>query len=135
MTKASDDTLLRQNDNSTEKPAYIIRPREIAAMLGRKQAWFYANREELEKAGFPKKDKLLGGWSRLAIEQWLARRAGIAVQSSVDEAKAALRRGIAEAKARRDEAQARREQEKARREEERARRAALRAGTREAGGR
>ena len=42
---------------------HIVRSREIAQMLGHSVGWFYAHRENRERAGFPKKDALLGGSS------------------------------------------------------------------------
>ena len=44
---------------------------------GRGLSWWYEHRAELEAAGFPKRDDLIGGWSRLAIGRWEAERAGV----------------------------------------------------------
>ena len=73
--------------------AAILPARGAAEIMGRSLAWFYAHRAELEKAGFPKRDKLLAGWHRAAIEAWLAHRAGVAPCSYSGD-KEALRRAI-----------------------------------------
>ncbi len=54
----------------------------VAEMIGDySEAWFYDHRERLEAAGFPKRDALLGGWHKAAVQAWLDRRAGVAPQS------------------------------------------------------
>ena len=44
---------------------------------GRSLSWFWEHRSELEANGFPKRDPLIGGWSRLAVGRWEAKRAGV----------------------------------------------------------
>ena len=78
----------------------VVGPRAVAQLIGKSAGWFYAHRAELEALGFPKKDLVLGGWHKPAIEAWLARRAGIVQASPLEEerekAYAALRgRGLA----------------------------------------
>jgi predicted DNA-binding transcriptional regulator AlpA len=80
---------------------HIVRSREIAKMLDRSAGWFYAHRDKLERAGFPKKDALLGGWSRAAIEVWLAKRAGLVAQSADDQERESMREAINARKAKR----------------------------------
>jgi len=75
------------------EPRHIVRSCAIAQMLGHSVGWFYAHRDALERAGFPKND-LLGGWSRAGIEQWLAKRAGIVAQSSDDQERERMREAI-----------------------------------------
>lgn len=54
----------------------------VAEMIGGySEAWFYEHREKLEAEGCPKRDALLGGWHRAAVQAWLDRRAGVAPQS------------------------------------------------------
>jgi predicted DNA-binding transcriptional regulator AlpA len=76
------------------EPRHIVRSRAIAQMLGHSVGWFYAHREKLERAGLPKKDTLLGGWGRAAIEHWLAQRAGLAAQSADDQERERMREAI-----------------------------------------
>jgi predicted DNA-binding transcriptional regulator AlpA len=71
----------------------VFDARDIAAMAGRSVGWFYARRRELEGEGFPRRDDLLGGWHKSAVEQWFARRAG-AASPSPSPAKQRLRRAI-----------------------------------------
>lgn len=55
----------------------------VAERLGNHCAsWFYQKREELEAAGFPRKDALLGGWVASAVQAWLDARGGGVVASS-----------------------------------------------------
>lgn len=67
--------------------------REIAQRIGFSVAWFYEHRKKLEAGGMPKRDDLLGGWHRSAIERWLAIRAGEA-PTSPPSAKDRLRKSI-----------------------------------------
>lgn len=54
----------------------------VADRLGNHSAsWFYQKREELEAAGFPRKDPLLGGWVATAVQGWLDARGGGVVPS------------------------------------------------------
>ena len=54
----------------------------VADMIGGySEAWFYGHRKRLEADGFPKRDDLLGGWHKAAVEAWLARRSGVVPQS------------------------------------------------------
>jgi predicted DNA-binding transcriptional regulator AlpA len=59
----------------------VLNTAQVAALMGRKVRWFYVHRAELEKEGFPKRDKLLGGWLRQAVQQWLDKRSGAVPQS------------------------------------------------------
>jgi predicted DNA-binding transcriptional regulator AlpA len=69
----------------------VLRAAALGRLLGRSTTWFYQHRRALEKAGFPAKDALLGGWHRPAVEAWLAKRAGIAESLSVDAERDAMR--------------------------------------------
>ena len=60
----------------------LIGGHAVARLIGRSPSWFYEHRVELEKAGFPRRDDLLGGWHQEAITAWLARRAGTAAPSA-----------------------------------------------------
>ena len=53
---------------------------------GRGLSWWYEHRAELEAAGFPKRDDLIGGWSRLAIGRWEAERAGVPFPGDIPQA-------------------------------------------------
>mgnify|MGYP005856251351 CR=1 FL=1 len=55
-----------------------VRPRgltasEVATLLGRSRSWFYAHRDRLEAAGFPKPNRITGRWDRVAIDTWCDR--------------------------------------------------------------
>jgi predicted DNA-binding transcriptional regulator AlpA len=63
----------------------ILRSQDVAALLDHSAGWFYANKPDLEAAGFPKKDDLLGGWNRLAVEQWLAKRSGVGNSTTAED--------------------------------------------------
>jgi predicted DNA-binding transcriptional regulator AlpA len=71
--------------------ALVIRAREVAALLGRSSGGFYAHQRELEAAGFPAKDALLGGWHRAAVEGWVAKRAGGVQSLALDVERDAMR--------------------------------------------
>lgn len=73
---------------------HIVSARVAAEMIGHKVTWFYMHRGSLERAGFPRKDDLLGGWSRAAIEHWLAKRAGLVAQSVEDQERQLMREAI-----------------------------------------
>lgn len=71
------------------KPKYTPVPRawddfQVAARLNKGVAWFYAHRSDLEAAGFPRFDDLLGGRDANAIEAWMDSRSGLA-QAANDE--------------------------------------------------
>jgi hypothetical protein len=55
----------------------------VARRLGRCPSWFRGERRSaLERAGFPPRDALLGGWHAAAVEAWLARRSGVEAPSA-----------------------------------------------------
>lgn len=53
---------------------YLSSKWQVAAYLGHGGAWFRVHRDELEAAGFPKFDELIGGWDKDAIDVWLNNR-------------------------------------------------------------
>ena len=61
---------------------------QVAARLNRGLEWFRQHRVELERAGFPMKDKLLGGWDSKAIERWMDARSGLDLPESLAESQA-----------------------------------------------
>ena len=72
------------------KPEFIPTPRilsgfQVACRLGKSEQWFASNHTALENMGFPKKDKLLGGWDAEGIEAWLDKRSGVRDASSEEE--------------------------------------------------
>jgi len=64
--------------------AKILSGAQVAALLGHSPKWFRQNRLKLQRAGFPKKDELLGGWHELAVNRWLAARADSTVTNDED---------------------------------------------------
>lgn len=59
----------------------VLSAKDVAAMFGKCPSWFYQKKTVLESQGFPKRDLLLGGWSRIAVKGWFDRRAGVAPAS------------------------------------------------------
>ncbi|MEO1065429.1 MAG: helix-turn-helix domain-containing protein [Actinomycetota bacterium] len=49
---------------------------EVAKLLGRSRSWFYAHRDRLEAAGFPKPNRITGRWDRRAVDRWCDRFGG-----------------------------------------------------------
>lgn len=77
--------------------ALIITAKDVADILGARSAgWFYQHRKSLERAGFPAKDHLLGGWHRSAVETWVAKRSGVVESLSLDAERRAMRGAIHE---------------------------------------
>lgn len=74
-------------------PQAVISAREAAGIIGHSISWLYKHKAKLEAQGFPKRDDLLGGWPRVAVEGWVARRMGIS-PSSPSAGKDRLRRAI-----------------------------------------
>lgn len=69
------------------RPKFTPEPRilnefQVACRLGWAQSTFRDRKAALEKKGFPRRDRLLGGWDLAAIEQWLDRRSGVGTSSS-----------------------------------------------------
>ena len=75
---------------SRPKPEFIPTPRilnafQVACRLNKSEQWFASNHTAIERMGFPKKDKLLGGWDAEAVEAWLDKRSGVRDASSEEE--------------------------------------------------
>lgn len=49
----------------------MLNAAEVAERLGRSRSWFYQNRGELERAGFPCRHPILRLWDAKAIDAWL----------------------------------------------------------------
>ncbi len=67
------------------RPHFVPEPRiwseyQVACRLGRAETWLRDNRPNLEAAGFPQTDELLGGTDGDAVERWLDERAGLTVR-------------------------------------------------------
>ena len=72
------------------KPIFTPDPRiwtgfQVACRLNRSEQWLASNRAALEGVGFPKKDKLLGGWDADQIEAWLDNRSGKRHASDIEQ--------------------------------------------------
>jgi hypothetical protein len=48
----------------------VLNGKCVARLFGKSTSWFYLHRPELEEAGFPVRDPLLGGWSSIAVLNW-----------------------------------------------------------------
>jgi predicted DNA-binding transcriptional regulator AlpA len=59
--------------------------RQVAAYLGRSLSWFRIKLPGLRQRGFPAADPEMGGWDKLAVEQWLDEQAGIRSSPAVQE--------------------------------------------------
>ena len=59
---------------------------QVSARLGKGAGWLKEHRAELEAAGFPTYDKLLGGTDGNAIEAWIDRRSGLAQMANDEQA-------------------------------------------------
>lgn len=75
------------------KPKHTPRPRpynefQVAARLNKGVKWFKDHQAMLEAQGFPKRDKLLGGWDSKAIEVWMDARSGLDLPANDAEAQA-----------------------------------------------
>lgn len=77
-----------------EAAPLILRAAGVGRLLGRSATWFYQHRAELERAGLPAKDRLLGGWHRHAVEAWVASRAGTVQSLGLDAEREAMRRAV-----------------------------------------
>lgn len=66
---------------AARRSGQVLDATSVAALFGRSASWFRMKREDLEAAGFPKKDPLLGGWLAAAVQAWLDQRAGAVVPS------------------------------------------------------
>lgn len=55
----------------------LIPPEKAARRLGLTKAEFDAKRDELEAAGFPAADPLLGNYSLQAVDNWIDARSGL----------------------------------------------------------
>lgn len=53
----------------------ILPAAQVAALHERSTTWFYAHLPALLAAGHPRRDDLLGGWHRRAVQDWLDKRA------------------------------------------------------------
>ena len=53
---------------------------QVACRFGRGESWLRDNRPQLEAAGFPQIDDLLGGTDGEAVNRWLDGRAGLTVR-------------------------------------------------------
>jgi predicted DNA-binding transcriptional regulator AlpA len=80
---------------------HVLTARRVAVLIGRSVSWFYAHRKDLERAGFPKKDRLVGGWYRTAVEDWLVKRAGTVERFAQEDERQEMRDAIYAQRARR----------------------------------
>jgi hypothetical protein len=53
--------------------------------LRRTSAWFYAHRDDLEVAGFPKPVPVVGRYNIAAVQAWLDRTGGAPVDSPAND--------------------------------------------------
>lgn len=58
-------------------PSRGLQAEEVGPYLGRAPSWFYLRRPQLERAGFPKPDELIGTYDKRAIDLWWDARSGL----------------------------------------------------------
>jgi predicted DNA-binding transcriptional regulator AlpA len=63
----------------------ILNAGQVARMLGHSRNWFNAHLPQLRRAGFPKRDQLLGGWHAAAVQRWIDSRIEECAPSGDDE--------------------------------------------------
>ena len=76
---------------SSAKPKFVPEPRvrssyQVACRFNVSEATFKKKRPDLERAGFPRYDDLLGGWDSAAIEAWFNLRCGLDLMKQDDSA-------------------------------------------------
>jgi len=49
----------------------------VAEWFGKSESWFDSKRQELEAAGFPRRDDIVGAWDVQAMDAWADRRSAI----------------------------------------------------------
>ncbi|CAO3453353.1 hypothetical protein [Azospirillum argentinense] len=72
------------------KPKFTFSPRlmtafDVATYLNRSEQWFAHKRLQMEVAGFPQPDPLLGLYDQRAIDLWLDRRSGLVAASPAND--------------------------------------------------
>lgn len=72
------------------KPKFTFLPRlmtalDVATYLNRSEQWFAHKRPQMEAAGFPRPDPLLGLYDQRAVDQWLDRRSGLVAASPAND--------------------------------------------------
>ena len=72
------------------RPQFEPEPRvwsehQVACRFGRGDSWLRDNRPNLEAAGFPQADDLLGGTDGDAVNHWLDMRSGMTDASKTDD--------------------------------------------------
>jgi hypothetical protein len=66
---------------STFRQSDLLTTRDVIRLLRRTSGWFYANREELERQGFPTPIPIVGHYDAKAVNAWLDRQSGRTEQS------------------------------------------------------
>lgn len=74
----------------------MVGPEKVARRLGVTLAIFDRKREELERAGFPKADSVLGTYSLEAVDKWIDARSGLTPGDDPASAQAAMLRSVRE---------------------------------------
>ncbi len=55
-----------------ESSRYVLKRHEVAGLLRISEYTFGEKRQQLEERGFPRRLPGLNGWSRAAVERWIA---------------------------------------------------------------
>ena len=74
----------------------MVPPAKVARRLGVAEAELKAKTPELEAAGFPKPDPILGTYCLEAVDRWIDDRAGLQRPGDPVSAQAAMRRSVRE---------------------------------------
>jgi predicted DNA-binding transcriptional regulator AlpA len=51
----------------------LLNAAAVARRLGRGRSWFYENRADLERIGFPRPIPVVGRWDPARVDEWVAR--------------------------------------------------------------
>jgi hypothetical protein len=74
----------------------MIPPDKVARRLGVTPAIFATRRSDLEAAGFPKPDRVLGNYCLEAVDKWIDDQAGLIRGDDPSSAQAAMLRAVRE---------------------------------------
>jgi hypothetical protein len=74
----------------------MVAPEKVARRLGVTAAVFAAKRAELEAAGFPKPDLVLGNYCLEAVDKWIDVQGGLTGADDPVSAQAAMLRAVRE---------------------------------------
>lgn len=81
---AATSMILRSKQGFADKR--MLTTPEAAAYLGRSATWLAQHATRLHKAGFPRPLRVVGGYDRVAIDNWLDQLGDTAINMDFEEA-------------------------------------------------